>query len=478
MIPRDRSPLVLALQHPFAAMLGFTLLLLFAGLGQGDVRVDGAIYAWVSKWMVVSGDWMNLYFDRGTEPYFNKPPLQFWLIAITYQLFGVSDWSAKLITPLFGTATVVLTYLVARHRFSPSLAATAGIVLVTTYTFFRHAVGVRLDPGVATSVLLSLYAALALLTRPRGTGPWWTWPVMGAAWGCGMLLKSPVVLLALPIILGTFAWQRRLDLLFDWRWLVVIVIALAIVSPWYLQQYNHYGQRFIDIHFGQQMASRFQEDVPHAEPWWFYLEHLATEYWPWLPLAVFGFLLLARKAPKQREPLVRMLVIWIVFWFVVAHLVTTKYERYLIPWFPAVSIAAAYALSRTRLWPTWKTWVLPNAAVVCVGLFILIEIGNVRMHRTDSPALQEIAPLIAREVAAKPDNAPVIHASGLAIGSLCRLRFYTDAEAVPREEPGFGDVPAGDYIALQPKLESQATLPAVEELGRDRRVILYRVLPR
>src|SRR5437867_3765362 len=115
------------LQQPFVSMLLLAGAILFAGLGQGDIRIDGPIYAWAAKHMVVSGDWLNLYYDHGQTPYFNKPPLQFWLMAVVFKALGYSTFSAKLVSVLFGLGCVAMVYAIARLRFEPAVAGTAGI---------------------------------------------------------------------------------------------------------------------------------------------------------------------------------------------------------------------------------------------------------------------------------------------------------------------------------------------------------------
>jgi len=125
------------LQQPFVSMLLLAGAILFAGLGQGDIRIDGPIYAWAAKHMVVSGDWLNLYYDHGQTPYFNKPPLQFWLMAVVFKALGYSTFSAKLVSVLFGLGCVAMVYAIARLRFEPAVAGTAGIALATTYPLFR-----------------------------------------------------------------------------------------------------------------------------------------------------------------------------------------------------------------------------------------------------------------------------------------------------------------------------------------------------
>src|SRR5690349_14579805 len=169
-------------RKPFVSMLLVAAAILFAGLGQGDIRIDGPIYAWAAKHMVFSGDWLNLYYDHGETPYFNKPPLQFWLMAVVFKVLGCTTFSAKLVSVLFALGCVAMVYAIVRIRFDSAIAATAGIVLATTYPFIRNSASVRLDAGLTFFFLVALYAGTRMIAglRPR----WRDWILLGAA--CGL----------------------------------------------------------------------------------------------------------------------------------------------------------------------------------------------------------------------------------------------------------------------------------------------------
>ena len=474
------------LATPFAAMFWLAVLILFSGLGQGDVRIDGAVYAWVAKWMVASGDWLSMYYDRGETPYFNKPPLQFWLMAATMKVFGPTTWAAKLITPVFGLATVCMTYAIARLGFSRAVAATAGIVLVTSYTYLRHASGVRLDPGVAFFVLVVLWAGLRMgvdadgaLSRKREM---WLWVLMGVACGLGMMLKSPVVLLALLIVAVAWAWGRRWDLLINWRWVIIVHVAAAIWGPWHVYMWQHWGERFTSIYFGREMAARLAEESLGAEPIWHYFEKVGTHYWPWLPVALAGLWLMGRRlkrGPASTQALTRgnrarqgamvFVIVWVVVWFLAAHVATRRYERYLIPWYPAMGIAAAYAMVHTPIWGGWRKWVLPNLAVASMVTLLLIELSGISVRHTESPALQAALPMIN----AMGGEHRVFVAEPAGSNALCRTLFYLDESVPVTTGPNVEGAKPGDVVIAR---HGQSISVAVHELFRDRRVAVYRVV--
>ena len=70
---------------------------------------DEPRYASTARDMVLNGNWIVPHFNG--VPRINKPPLFYWAIAISYKLFGINEFSARLPSALAATGTVLITYL-------------------------------------------------------------------------------------------------------------------------------------------------------------------------------------------------------------------------------------------------------------------------------------------------------------------------------------------------------------------------------
>src|SRR5579871_3405602 len=68
-----------------------------------------AVQAQIGRNMLDSGDWVTARLDG--VAYLEKSPLKYWLIAISFKIFGVHDWAARLPVAL---SAVVLCWLVFR----------------------------------------------------------------------------------------------------------------------------------------------------------------------------------------------------------------------------------------------------------------------------------------------------------------------------------------------------------------------------
>ena len=457
------------LGKPLISMVLLASAVLSAGLGQGDIRIDAPIYAWIAKYMVISGDWFNLYYDHGQTPYFNKPPLQFWLMAGVFKLLGPSTFSAKLVSVLFAVGCVIVLYALARLRYDPKVAATAGIIFATTYPFVRNAAGARLDAAVTFFFLATLYSGLRIFLSTESRTR--DWVMLGAACGLGLLIKSGVGLLSLPILAVASLWQRRWNLWWDWRVLVALAVCAAIVAPWHWHQYATWGQPYLDEHFKHQVAGRLEADAFGASPWYTYLLEIGKRYWPWLPLAIFGMWRLPSSRPYRAED--RVFITWFMLAFLILHLIQRKYDRYLLLIFPVVAIFAASGLRQLRVWSWWESKALPHVGWTFAVLVFALGLFNVPLHSTKYPELAQAIASINQAQAGK--SRPAVYAQGIGVSAECAIRFYTEARVVAvtnklRLEPG-------DILVLPRGRESRyyPVLPPHEVLARGKTLAIFRI---
>ncbi|MCE9590745.1 MAG: glycosyltransferase family 39 protein [Planctomycetes bacterium] len=479
------------LRKPVVSMALFALAVYALGVGKGDLRNDSAVYGWIAKHMVVSGDYLNLYFDWGQKSYFNKPPLLFWLAAASFRVFGFEPLAARAVSVAFALGCVAVTYLLARKRFTPTVSATAGMVLAASFPFMRWAVGFRPDAGVAFFFLLCLLAGAGMLGSMRTR--WRDWLLMGAAIGLGFMLKGPVVFTGPMIVAVTSAWLRRRDILFNPRWLAALLLALAIALPWHIQQYLRWGDEFIAAYFGREIASRFDGSSFKAEPIWGYAHELLLLYWPWLPFTLIGAwaMLKTRRAraagpawhAPPRDTTTALFTAWLLVYGLAIHLVTRKYDRYLLPWMPALAILAAIGLYRSPLRGVWRRWLLPNMGWVSVIAAVVLLAAGLRTGMVYMPEITDAAPVINAAVreAGPARTPPVVYLYENTHDdkdTRCTIMFSTEARCVPlKGGVGFTAVPPGQFVVVpvQWREKAERELPAHEVVTRGKRYVIYRV---
>ncbi len=247
--------------------------------------VDAAQYASMSAQMAREGNWLQV-FDRDAS-YLDKPPLLFWLSALSLKVFGVESWAYKLPSILFALAGCWGVFKFARLHHDPRTAHTAALVFGSSVAMLQMMNDVRCDTLLTSNVILGLWAGMAWLNGRR------THHLLLAVLfiGLAMLAKGPIGLAVPMLAIGghvsiTGQWRA----LRDPQLLVVPVILALLLLPMcagLYQQHGAYGLRFYfwDQSFGRITGSnRWQDDSTG----FFFLHTFLWVALPWTLFALVG----------------------------------------------------------------------------------------------------------------------------------------------------------------------------------------------
>src|SRR5690349_24517515 len=98
----------------YLLLAGFCGFLFFFGLNYfGLIGADEPRYAQIAREMLASHEWITPVL--GGKPWLEKPPLYYWQAMVSYQIFGVSDWSARIPSALDAMLMVTAVYLFLRR---------------------------------------------------------------------------------------------------------------------------------------------------------------------------------------------------------------------------------------------------------------------------------------------------------------------------------------------------------------------------
>lgn len=240
------------------------------------VPIDETRYLSVAWEMRQDVDWIRLHLNG--LPYFDKPPLLFWLINLMWSVSGISVWSARLAVLLSGAGCVAL--LGACERVLSGSKGSADALLAGTLFFALFSGVVMFDVLLCLCVVMAFLAILRyVLLGQRGA----LWLLFAAA-ALGMLAKGPVMLLHLlgPIALVPW-WAREQQP--AWRvpirLTVVALLGALPVLGWALLALR--GLSLADAHelLLRQTAGRVVESFAHNRPLWWYLPLVPVLLTPW-----------------------------------------------------------------------------------------------------------------------------------------------------------------------------------------------------
>jgi len=272
--------------------------------------------------------WFPTLHDR---PYFNKPPLLHWAIALLFRIFGESEWAARLPGALLGAAAVPLVFAVGRLIFTHRAAALfSALVYLTWLPVVRHGRLAMLDAAI---VAFGLLAWCCLLRARRDLR--WTLGI-GFALGAIALLKGLVALLFGGLIFGFLVWDTPRLLRSPYLWLGGL-LGLAPALAWYGAQWQHYGPTFFETNLLNQSLRRVWDSVSdRGGPPWFYLQELLELAWPWLFLLPAGL----QAAWRDRDwPWGKLVLVWSLGYLLPISVMETKLPWYGLPLYPPLALA-------------------------------------------------------------------------------------------------------------------------------------------
>ena len=119
-------------KHKYLLLFLLILAVLPYLIGIGDSTLwdaNEAFYAETPRVMIETGDYVSPSFND--KPRFNTPPLTYWIVAATYQVFGVSEWSERLPIVLAAMGLIAAAFVIGRTVWGTQAALWAAIVMET-----------------------------------------------------------------------------------------------------------------------------------------------------------------------------------------------------------------------------------------------------------------------------------------------------------------------------------------------------------
>ncbi|MDX6442683.1 MAG: hypothetical protein QOE43_2412 [Gaiellaceae bacterium] len=308
--------------------------------------------------------------------------------------FGLETWAIRIVVILLWAASAVLVWRIGLRVLDERRAVFAATLFWIWPTYFDWK-STRAHGFYGSELFLGL-AVLLLVLRLAERVTRRDLVLLGLALGCGLWSSPQVAIVALPA-LGWLVWRRREVL----RGLTLVVPAALVGGlPWLLGNIRH---DWYSLHPGRNEGA-----------WTAHVHNLVVATLPealgvrlawsfeWLGSAVVGYLIYAAlvagfvwllvRRPARLAPLLLIVAIFPIFYFISPYTWLQNEPRYLTLVMPVFALLIAYALTT----PLRAAAALTCALALTVAGFVELDRHNVAAFHTEGTTVpSHLAPALS-----------------------------------------------------------------------------------
>jgi len=277
-------------------------------------------YAGAAREMLANGDW--LVPTNNGVPRFQKPPLVYWSMMASMEVFGVNAFAARLPLALATAGWLIAVYLLGKRVGGADFGLFATMMLASAIGFMVFTHVIMPEPYMALFVTLAVWAFLRAKWRPDHARHWflasWVFMALGclckglhaAAWPIG---SAVIMAIASP---STRSFWK--GLLHPWG----IALFFLILAPWYLAIEARYPGFILDHFVNEQIGHALDTRWPPSSNQVDLLVYILQHFFMLMPGMLFlpAALALWRKHRKESTEAFTFshhyLLIWFSFTFV------------------------------------------------------------------------------------------------------------------------------------------------------------------
>jgi 4-amino-4-deoxy-L-arabinose transferase-like glycosyltransferase len=342
---------------------------------------DEVNFAEISREMIMTGDFLKV--QVGFVPFYEKPPLFFWLQVISMQAFGINEFAARFPNAIIGIVTLLVLYRIGSRLLSSRFGLIWAIVYlgsILPLLYFKSGI---IDPLFNLFIFLSIFFFLKFKWKKDNNGSeelqWrqgFYLAISGLFAGLALLTKGPVAYLIIILTFGVYWATLRFRLLMSIpKFLWFSLIAFAVMLSWLgLETYFH-GSAFMKEFISYQIRLFATPDAGHAGFPGFHVIVLLVGCFPASVFAIRGFYKMNLENDIQKDFRKWMIILfWVVL--VLFSIVQSKIVHYSsLAYFPVTFLASlviSNIIDRKIFLNRW----LKAGIISIISIFIIITIAG------------------------------------------------------------------------------------------------------
>ncbi|MFI5186752.1 MAG: ArnT family glycosyltransferase [Chitinophagales bacterium] len=226
---------------------------------------DEINFAECSREMLKMHDYTRIYVDF--KPFWEKPPMFFWMQALSMKIFGINEFAARFPNAICGITTLVVIFLCGSKIYNKKfglLWSLAYLGSIFPNMYFKSGI---IDPWYNLFTFLSLFFFILYHWKRNGFDKEGLKkkPVVyaiyaGVFMGLAILTKGQVALMVFLLVLGVYIIYNRFKLFFSWPHAILFLVVTLLVTlswygyetikngPWFITQFFKYQYRLFTTH--------------------------------------------------------------------------------------------------------------------------------------------------------------------------------------------------------------------------------------
>jgi hypothetical protein len=336
---------------------------------------DEINFAESAREMLVTGNFSRVQIDF--HPFWEKPPLFFWMQALSMKIFGINEFAARFPNAVIGILTLLTLYLIGKRLYDEKFGfiwALAYLGSFLPHLYFKSGI---IDPFFNFFIFLSI-VFLARSIRDTGKKEGFKYALLaGISIGLATLTKGPVGLLVAGLSVTVYWITMKFKGISNWKNILIFSISCFIIaSLWFLPEMINNGFWFVREFIKYQVDLFLKPVAGHSGPFYY---HFLIVFLGCFPISVLALPVFFRKKENSQDDEGKYFLKWmiILFWVVMIlfSIVKTKIVHYSSLAYLPLSFFAAYyvyqLVNNTKDLKKYLVWLI----LITGTLFSVILIG-------------------------------------------------------------------------------------------------------
>jgi 4-amino-4-deoxy-L-arabinose transferase-like glycosyltransferase len=337
---------------------------------------DEINFAESAREMILTGNYTRVQIDF--KPFWEKPPLFFWMQAAAMHLFGINEFASRFPNAFIGVITLVTLFLIGKKLKNETFGFIWALVYLGAFTphlYFKSGI---IDPTFNLFIFLGIY--FTYFAKAGATKSLLNIMFAGVFIGLAILTKGPVGGLIWGLTVFFYLISTRFKHSFNWKEILVFgVSCLLIASIWFANELINNGFWFINEFVTYQIRLFSTPDAGHGQPFYY---HFVVVLIGCFPISIFALRAFTYNHSKTDSASTELntFLIWmkITFWVVMIlfSIVTTKIVHYSsMAYFPVSFLATKFLYDWLNNKVLWNKWV--SFGLIFIGFILSLVLAAV-----------------------------------------------------------------------------------------------------